>query len=45
MVDCLRSFSLVKSRGLVHLVTLGLILMMLCHVTFKKFDLKYQYGL
>ena len=35
MKDCLRSFSLVKSKGFVHLDALGLVLMMLCYVTVK----------
>ena len=33
--DCLRSFSLVKSKGFVHLDALGLVSMMLCYVTVK----------
>ena len=35
MKDCLRSFSLVKSKGFVHLDALGLVSMMLCYVTVK----------
>ena len=32
MIGCLRSFSLVKSRGLAHLVALGPVSIMLCYV-------------
>ena len=35
MIDCLRSISLVKSRGLTHLVAVGLVSMMLDYVTAK----------
>jgi len=35
MIDCLRSFCLVKSRGFVHLAVLGLVSMMLHCMTVK----------
>ncbi len=35
LVDCVRSFCLVKSRGFAHLAALGLVAMMLHYVTVK----------
>ncbi len=35
MIDCLRSFCLVKSKGFAHLAALGLVSMMLHYVTVK----------
>ena len=35
IVDCVRSFCLVKSRGFAHLAALGLVAMMLYYVTVK----------
>ncbi len=38
-IDCLRSFSLVKSRGFAHLAALGLVSMMLHCVIVKTVEL------
>ncbi len=35
MIDCLKSFCLVMSRGFAHLAALGLVSMMLPYVTVK----------
>ena len=39
MIDCLRSFCLMKSRGFAHLAALGLVSMMLHCVIVKNVDL------
>ena len=39
MIECLRSFCLVKSRGLAHLAALGLVSMMLRRVIVKTVKL------
>ena len=39
LIDCLRSYCLVKSRGFAHLVALGLVSMMLRCMIVKPVDL------